>query len=128
MKTTLLLVALTGCFASSEGKSPPGNPPPDEPTARQLFEQNVYPILETRCAGCHGESAQAATSLGFMEATAAASYDRITQDTALVGDFSPTAAPILLQKDPTHAAMPHYTQGELDKITQWLSAELTERQ
>ena len=127
MKTMLLLaIALTGCFATSEGKSPPGNPPPDEPTARQLFEQNVYPILETRCAGCHGGNAQAATGLGFLDATAAASYDKITQDSALVGDFS-TSAPILLRKNPTHQGMPGYTQGELDKITQWLGAELRER-
>ena len=124
MKTTALaLIILSGCMGSKPSGT--SQDPPDGVTARELFERDVYPILATKCAGCHS-SVQ--VGLGFMGTDVETSYERVTEDKALVGDdFSSTDAPILLLHDKTHQGMLGYSAGELVKLRNWLMAEMGER-
>ncbi len=126
MKTTALaLVLLGGCLYSQSGDDrPPSDPPPSQPTARQLFETSVYPVLEVKCAGCHG--AEIDPAMSFVPATADAAYDRITTDSALVGDFHADRAPITLKTQGSHQGV-RFTADESAKLVQWLDAELAER-
>lgn len=127
MKTTALaLVLLGGClYAHSDDGTPPKDPPPDQPTARQLFETNVYPVLEQKCAGCHGGTS-IDPGIGFLPPGADAAYDRITSDPGLVGDFHASDAPITLKTAGSHQGV-RFTADESGRLVQWLDAELAER-
>src|SRR5262245_1021908 len=69
-----------------------GNPPTG--TAKQLFEQTVYPIISQNCgAGCHLADGSA-TSTSFVGTSVANSYDTIIGYNSVVGNFTLEGAPI----------------------------------
>jgi hypothetical protein len=141
---TLLLAAiatasLVGCVGGLESGSPDplttpdgdGNDNGDNPAgsdltaAKQLFDQDVFPLIQ-KCGGvaCHAENAQSATLTRFVATDAASGWQVATNYQALVGNFTPTAAPILTKiKAGGHNAMT-WSPDDESKITAWLNKEL----
>jgi hypothetical protein len=128
----LLPIAVAGCLPGLEDlpgggeEEEPDEPDPPDATARQLFDKNVYPILNDKCSGggCHGESAPAGNP-NFLAAVATQAYDRAIKQPKLVGDFT-VASPILTKIAPGHKGRT-YTTGEVEKITKWLTKEVAEK-
>lgn len=114
-RAALALLLLNGCVAYDHGATV------ETPTARELFERDVYPVLSNRCAGCHSSGDAA---MAFMLTDASTTYDRIVRDPALVDSFT-SSAPILLMRG--HPAVPGYTPLESAAILTWLDAEAAER-
>lgn len=133
-------VDLMGCIGSVEQGGNPletgdgdGNDNGDNPAggdltaAKQLFDTTVYAIISAKCTGsaCHAETSQGATLTRFVATDPAQGWQTATNYQALVGNFTPTAAPILTKLP---AGIPHqgvsYTADETTKITAWLTKEL----
>jgi hypothetical protein len=131
MKALLLgLVFASGCIIEERFSEPPPaeQPPGKQPslTARQMFEQDVFPVLSKDCSDCHVSATP--STLNFMTTDAATTYPTVIADHGLVGDFTPKTAPILqVQSISGHQPM-RYTADEAAKITAWLEQEITERQ
>ncbi len=137
MRNVLLAAAmatmgLVGCVGGINDMGPGDDdtnpPPPTNRTARQMFDQDVYPsVLMADCAGCHTATPTPLTDKTYFVAAAAADgYDTATKYTALVGDFSPSDAPILTKIAAGHNNIT-YTADQLGKITNWLNQEVSER-
>ncbi len=95
--------------------------------ARLAFENEVFPILQSKCAGCHSGATAVATP--FVGATLAAAYTTATGFGSVVGDYTSTGAPILTKV--TAVASGHqgqtYLPAESTTITEWLALEVSER-
>jgi len=116
------MIVLVGCATapSDTGGAPPP-PTMSDPTARQFFDTQVYPILSARCAGCHGMNATATT--GFVGTTAEATYDALTASD-LVGDYTANAPLIRVMRSNHPAVASAY---DLERIQAWLALERDER-
>jgi hypothetical protein len=97
---------------------PPGT------TARQLFDRDVYPVLDKKCgnAGCHSE--RDIPNSAFVDDVATEGYVRAVADPKLVAGFT-AQAPILTKISAGHFST--YSDGEVTKITKWLAKEVDER-
>ena len=143
MRNFLLAVvataSLVGCVGGIETTSPPPiptEPPPDgtgggatgpaAAEARKLFEDTVYPVISGKCIGCHKAGSPAGNVTAFVAATKTDSYVTAVGYQALVGNWTPAAAPILTKIAGGHQNQ-SYTQTEKDAITAWLNKELTAR-
>lgn len=134
-------MGLVGCVGQLDqmGTPPPGsvgsgtnpNPTPNS-MAKQMFDQNVYPIISSKTAasgcgmaGCHmvGNSPG---STQFVAADTTDGYATATSYQALVGNFAPSSAGILTQIAVGHNGRT-YTAAEQQAITDWLNQEVTER-
>src|ERR1700690_369304 len=109
MRTSALAFAvtvLTACVGEvdSVGPGPVGQPG----TAREAFDQDVYPIVSGMCIGCHGTTAKVAGADGFVDPVAATAYTTATGFTEVVGDFSPDA-PILTKIAAGHQGLTYST-------------------
>jgi cytochrome c553 len=126
---------LVGCVGGIDTPTTPTTPPSDgvggggtgpaAAAARKLFEDNVYPIVAAKCESCHGPAPSGNTT-GFVATTKTDAYVTAVGYQALVGDWTPTGAPILLKIAAGHNGQT-YTQDEKDKITAWLTKELESR-
>ena len=139
-KILLAVVAagLVGCVGGIDTPTVPNDPPPgsvgDGPggpaaaMARSMFETNVYPILAgaARCIQCHSSAGPVGNVTGFVAPQAVDGYVTAVGFQALVGDWTPTGAPILLKIAAGHNGMT-YTTDEKSKISAWLNQELTAR-
>lgn len=117
-------LALAGCFDlffEDPGEPDPNVDPPAS-KAQALFTREVYPILATRCASCHGPSSQ---WLGFVGKNPTDGYELILSFSAVVGDFTPDA-PVLRLPITGHKAST-YTAAEQRAVGEWLEAERIER-
>jgi hypothetical protein len=143
MRTQLLaaiaMASLVGCVGAVDPSGPgtdpgddePGDPTPTNPAggdlsaAKQLFDDNVFPILNAKCAGstCHATTSQGATLTRFVAPSPADGWEVATGYVALVGNFTPDAAPILTQIEPGHQSV-LYEATEVTKITEWLNKEV----
>jgi hypothetical protein len=146
MRNILLAVTaaagLVGCVGGIDTPNNPGpNPAPTQPPpdgvggggsgsaaieARQLFETNVYPIISSKCGSCHSSSGPVGNVTGFVAPTATDAYVTAVGYQALVGDWTPTGAPILLKVAAGHNGT-SYTQADKDNIAAWLNKELAAR-
>lgn len=133
-------VGLMGCIGSVEqgGGNPletpdgDGNDNGDNPAgsdlsaAKQLFDQNVYSVLNAKCTGaaCHAQTSTGATLTRFVASDPAQGWQTATNYQALVGNFTATAAPILTKVKPGNHQGVVYTPDEETKITAWLTKEL----
>lgn len=134
-------MGLVGCVGQLDQMSapPPGsvgtgtnpNPTPNS-MAKQMFEQNVYPIISSTTAasgcamaGCH-QVGNNPGSTQFVAADATDGYATATSYQALVGNFAPSSAGILTQIAAGHNGRT-YTAAEQQAITDWLNQEVTER-
>jgi len=142
MRNTLLAVVaavgLVGCVGGIDMPNTPSTPPPDgvgggatgpaAAEARKLFEDNVYPIVSAKCIGCHSSAGAVGNVTAFVAPALADSYVTAVGYQAVVGDWTPTGAPLLLKITSTvgHQGQ-SYTQDQKDKITAWLTKELEAR-
>jgi hypothetical protein len=136
--TTLSLV---GCVGGLESGSPDpsplespdgdGNDNGDNPAggdlaaAKQIFDDKVFAVI-AKCGGgaCHAENATSATLTRFVATDAARGWTVATNYQSLVGNFAPSAAPILTFIKPgTHKGVT-WTSDEETKITEWLNKEV----
>lgn len=132
-------MSLVGCVGQLD-TMPPSQPvgsgtnpnPTPNSMAKQMFEQNVYPIISSKTAasgcalaGCHmiGNSPG---STQFLAADLSNAYGTITSYQALVGNFTPPSAGILTKIAAGHSGR-SYTDAEKTSITNWLAQEVTER-
>ena len=143
MRTLLALIAsatLVGCVGDVDDMGPgaqPINPPQDTnnpaggdlTVAKKKFDDNVYPLLNMKCSGgaCHSQAGTGGSVTKFVATNAADGHKVATEFTALVGNFTSTAAPVLtLIKGGTHKGATYATADEA-KIVEWLDAEVTAR-
>lgn len=132
-------MSLVGCVGQLD-TMPPSQPvgtgtnpnPTPNSMAKQMFDQNVYPIISSKTAasgcaqsGCHMVGNNPG-STQFVAADAADAYATITSYQAVVGNFTPASAGILTQVAGGHNAR-SYTDAEKTAITNWLAQEVTER-
>jgi hypothetical protein len=142
MRNLLALIAtvgLVGCVGDVDSMDP-GDPVNDPQTsnnpaggdlaaAKKKFDDNVYAILNAKCSGgaCHSQTASGATLTRFVATNAADGHKVATEYTALVGNFTSSAAPVLTMiKGGTHKGVTYQTAEE-QKIVEWLDAEVTAR-
>lgn len=140
MRNILLAVVaaagLVGCVGGIDTNGP-STPPPDgvgggttngtaAADARKAFDDNVYAVVSAKCATCHSSSGPVGNVTGFVATTAADGYVTAAGYQALVGDRTPTGAPILTKIAAGHNAQT-YTDDEKSKITDWLNKELVAR-
>lgn len=146
MRSTLLAaiatVGLVGCVGGLESGTPDplespdgdGNDNGDNPAggdltqAKALFDQNVFAVIQ-KCSGgaCHSENATGATLTRFVALDAAKGWQIATNYTALVGNFAPSAAPILTFIKPGNHKGMSWSTDEESKITAWLNKEVEVR-
>jgi hypothetical protein len=127
------MVLAGGCVGSLEtttGPGPGNGAGPDAgqtaaSTAKPLFDQNVYPIVKAKCAGCHSSTGPSGNVTGFVSPDAATGYVTLTGYTAVVGNFTTSAA--LLSKIAAGHQGQSYTADEISKITAWLEKEASDR-
>jgi hypothetical protein len=95
--------------------------------SKQLFDSNVYPILSSKCMGCHNASTPMAGAPGFVAPSASDGYKVATASAQLIGDLKPADAHILTRIAAGHNGAT-YSQTDITNITDWLTAELNARQ
>jgi hypothetical protein len=138
MSSRLLFVALLfagGCVGGitdgggDDQTTDDGNPPPPPPgtTAREMFDDDVFPILNAKCKACHGQVGFLSTP--FVADSAALGYDTVVGYDSVVGTFT-DAAPILTKVTvgPHQGGGVAYGGTEQNKIVAWLAQEVAERQ
>jgi len=142
MRNLLALIAtvgLVGCVGDVDSMDP-GDPVNDPQTsnnpaggdlaaAKKKFDDNVFPLLNAKCSGgaCHSQTATGSTLTRFVATNAADGHKVATEYTALVGNFTSSAAPVLTMiKGGTHKGVTYVTADEA-KIVEWLDAEVTAR-
>lgn len=115
-----------------DGTNP--NPQGNNSVAKQMFDQNVFPIIAadwtataSGCAGagCH-EMGNSPTSTQFVAATPDEGWATINSFTALVGAWTPSTAALLTKVDASHQNRV-YSAAERTAITDWLAKEAEER-
>lgn len=146
MRNILLAVTaaagLVGCVGGIDMPSTPApvakDPPPGTvgevpkspaaAEARTLFETTVFSIAQAKCTNgvCHSTTTQGGTLTKFVATTQADAYVTAVSFQALVGDWTPTGAPILLKVAAGHNGAV-YTIDEKAAITAWLNKELEAR-
>jgi hypothetical protein len=142
MRNILLAVVaatgLVGCVGGISDTPPPlpTTPPTDgvggggsgsaAVAARNLFDTTVYPIVAAKCIGCHSSAGAVGNITGFVAPTATDGYVTAVGYQALIGDWTPTGAPILLKVAAGHNGQT-YTADEKTKISAWLTQELAAR-
>jgi hypothetical protein len=145
MRNILLAVTAAGLVGCVGGIDMPNTPPagntpppgsvgdggtgPAAQAARKAFDDNVYPIINAKCIGCHSSAGPSGNLTGFVAPTAADGYVTAVGYQALIGDWTPAGAPILLKIAATggHHGVSVYTADENSKITTWLNDELQAR-
>ena len=133
--TMFAALGVTGCVGSLDSDGFVGTNPGGG-QAKQLFQETVYPIIHapgtaSDCSGCHDSKAPSNNVTGFVSANVADAYATITSFQSVVGNFTPTAAGILLRMSPTDVHVTSrgraFTNEQRQKITAWLAADLAER-
>ncbi|MBA2559831.1 MAG: hypothetical protein H0V07_08085 [Propionibacteriales bacterium] len=139
LAATIAAIGLVGCVGgiSSEGGDPldspdgDGNDNGDNPAgsdlsaAKILFDNNVYGIVNAKCTGgaCHSETATGSTLTRFVATDASKGWQTATNYNAVVGNYAPSAAPILTKIKAGHQGKTYSTVEE-SKITDWLNKEV----
>ena len=143
MRTLLALIAsvsLVGCVGDVDSMGPGDEPVNDPQTsnnpaggdlaaAKKKFDDNVYPLLNMKCSGgaCHSQAGTGGSVTKFVATLASDGHKVATEYTALVGNFTASAAPVLTMiKGGTHKGAT-YAAAEEAKIVEWLDAEVTAR-
>ena len=147
MRNTLLAVVtaagLVGCVGGIDNGTPTNNGSndnngSDDPGAtdpgtvagtaqsKQLFDTNIYPLLQSKCMACHNASSPLSGAPGFVAPAAADGYNTAKNSTQLVGDLTPAGAHFLTTIAAGHNGVT-YTQTDITNITNWLAAETAAR-
>ena len=143
MRTLLALIAsvsLVGCVGDVDSMGPGDEPVNDPQTsnnpaggdlaaAKKKFDDNVYPLINMKCSGgaCHSQAGTGGSVTKFVATLATDGHKVATEYTALVGNFTSSAAPVLTMiKGGNHKGATYSTADET-KIVEWLDAEVTAR-
>ncbi len=143
MRTLLALIAsvsLVGCVGDVDSMGPGDEPVNDPQTtnnpaggdlaaAKKKFDDNVFSVLTMKCSGgaCHSQAGTGGSVTKFVATVAADGHKMASEYTALVGNFTSSAAPILTMiKGGNHKGVT-YVSAEEAKIVDWLDAEVTAR-
>jgi len=141
MRTFLAVIASLGLIGCVGGIETTQNPPPGGTggggtgeaavQAKRLFEDNVHPIIAANCIGCHSKTGPQGNVTGFVSNDIRDAYVTAVGYQAVIGDWTPTGAPILtkitaMQKTPSHTGIT-YDPTEEGNITAWLTKELEAR-
>jgi hypothetical protein len=131
--TVVAAAGLVGCVGGIDTPTTPppqgvagGTSGPSADVARQAFDNGVYPTISAKCIACHSSAGPVGNVTGFVAPTAGEGYVTAAGYQAVVGDWTPNGAPILLKIAAGHNAQT-YTSDEKAKITDWLTKELTAR-
>lgn len=121
------LLTAAGCVGTLESGDDDPNPDP-EPTAslgRQQYDREVATIMQS-CGGCHEAGGSATPFLGAGGASD--NYQVLTTtQRAVIGDFNPTQAPVLIYGvNPAHAG-PEFTTAQAATVEDWLIQEAMDR-
>jgi mono/diheme cytochrome c family protein len=96
--------------------------------AKRLFNNNVYPVLKSKCIACHAAAGPVGNLSGFVTAEVTTAHETILGFTSVVGSYAPTAAPVLLKVTSTGSHQGQmYAPEEVTKITDWLNQEVIEQ-
>ncbi len=137
VRNIMAMLAILGLGACDLGglTEPPGSsenePLPTDVTAQEakaLFDSNVAPIMEQKCAGAGCHTGTATFPPPFLGTGPVAEYyPTLSVDTVVTGEFRAASATLLTKL----AGAPHrgqsYSDAEVARITEWLSAELAVR-
>ncbi|TMQ16582.1 MAG: hypothetical protein E6J90_23560 [Deltaproteobacteria bacterium] len=134
----LAVVAAAGLVGCVGGIDMPSTPPEQgvggggsgsaAVAARKSFDDNVYAIIAAsgKCVGCHSSSGPVGNITGFVAPSATDGYVTATGYQALIGNWTPTGAPILTKIAGGHNGMT-YSDTDKSKIIDWLNLELSAR-
>jgi hypothetical protein len=130
MRNQLLVTAMAMLVGCGVGELPGPSGGPDAPnidpnaSARQVFDQRVYPILKDKCDGgnCHAESNTA--NGPFVAAMAGQGYEK-ANTARLIGDYR-NNPPIFSKIQPGHNGAT-YDDANRAAINAWLAKEVAER-
>jgi hypothetical protein len=130
MRSVILVLTLSAaaCVGSLEPIDPgaTGDDTPDPTSvARQMFDEDVSPLLRATCAGCHVGTA-GTEPLKFLGGTGEPGYyAAITAAPTVNGGWDPAQAELLTKG--VHSTARAWTTAESDVIAMWLLAEADER-
>ena len=94
--------------------------------AKQKYDSNVYPVLKSHCSGCHMSTGPVGNVTGFVTPDVSTAHMTIVGYVAVVGNFTTATAPVLLKIQNGHQGIV-YSSDEINKITDWLNAEVAEQ-
>lgn len=121
----LVLAVLAGCATDPADAPPDGSGSNiDSGTAVDQFAA-VLPILTTKCLPCHATNTTMNVT-HFIDPAPTVTYDALTTETAVTGNFAASTAPILTKIALGHQSI-SYTDDERTKITAWLDQEVSTR-
>lgn len=130
MSIRYLLAAVllaTGCVGTLEPAADDVGDDDDVPagSARQKFEDDVYPILNTKCGSCHKTTSQNATP--FVGASVSTGYVATVGFSAVVGNFTTTGSPLYTRVVPGPHNGAVYSESDKAAISAWFALEIEER-
>jgi hypothetical protein len=114
-----------GSNGSNDGPTDPGTVV-GSAQSKQLFDTNIYPLLQTKCMSCHNATSPLSGAPGFVAPAATDGYTTAKNSTQLIGDLTPAGAHILTTIAAGHNAVA-YSQTDITNITNWLAAETAAR-
>ncbi len=96
--------------------------------AKRMYNNNVYPVMQAKCIGCHSLAGPVGNVSGFVTPDVSNAHATILEFTSVMGSFAPTTAPVLLKVAATggHQGQ-NYSSDEVNKITDWLNQEVIEQ-
>jgi len=127
---TLVVLVAVGCGSgngspSTNDAATDGVVDPNDARPAAAFD-DVHPILLAKCSACHSVGDTPMNITKFVSLDLAVTYNAITSQTALVGNFTASTAPVLTKLTPMHQALT-YTAAESAAITTWLDDEVATR-
>jgi len=131
----LASLAVTGCVGeltteggtgTGGGTGGGGGGGSSSSAARLAYENDVFPVMQTKCGGCHAAAGPVGNVSGFVAPDKSTAHATVIGFTSVVGSFAPTAAPVLLKVQAGHQGIV-YSSDETNKITAWLDAEVIEQ-
>lgn len=102
----LLVIIANGCYYD---QVVPGGPPPD---AEISFSNQIQPIFDTKCAGCHPPAAG-------LDLTPGNAYGSINK-TPLIEPSNPSSSVIYTKPAPNGGHPGTYSQTESATVLQWI--------
>jgi mono/diheme cytochrome c family protein len=109
------------------GDDSTGDDTTTQSAARQMFENEVSPLLAANCAGCHAGAIDT-QPLKYMGNTGAAGYyDGVVAEPSVVGGFDPGLANLVNKGPHDSGAAPGWDAAQEGIMTSWLLAEADER-
>jgi mono/diheme cytochrome c family protein len=127
--TATLAATLLGAVGCVEPLDAPGttNPTLPKTDGEVMFDNDISPILEQKCASCH-TGAPESTPTKFLGATGKAdNYAKVTFDDGVIGGWDPALAALLTKGEHAGGAGPAWGANAAAKIEAWMVQEALDR-